>query len=264
MKSLFVKEWREHWLLAVFAAILMALMFFGTLAFQRASSGIQPSSWSDFSNTAVSDTAVSELYFVWLLSAALCGSYMVAPEVGNGTLQFLSALPISRKAVWWTKLASALAVHALSMAAAVCAYLASYIIAMQLNVQSYEPFPDKQVISTILAITLPVFAVATVATMLLDRVISALMATVCFSILGFMGVNMVDQLTEWNSGTFNYCAWTLCSLWVLSCLDSSCRIFVRGETLKTPKRYVLIFHNCSIDVVVILASLVVAYYWIVN
>jgi hypothetical protein len=97
MKLLFWKEWREHRMLP-----LMALMIY--IAMQ-----IVIGLFSQFiSHTPVDfGSTYGSLFFVWLIFWIAAGSGTFAQEVGSGSLEFLSVMPVDRHRLWWVKTSSA-------------------------------------------------------------------------------------------------------------------------------------------------------------
>ncbi|HET6385148.1 MAG TPA: hypothetical protein VFJ58_17285, partial [Armatimonadota bacterium] len=100
MKRLFWKEWRENWLVVVCMPLLLALCMIGyrRYAGTRVLSSLEPA-W---------------LFGIWLLSAIVTGAGLFAREIGNETLGFLLAQPVSRRRLWAIKSTAGLGVSAVT------------------------------------------------------------------------------------------------------------------------------------------------------
>ena len=97
MKLLYWKEWRELRTLPVVAALTyIAFMLVAATISTLTHSNVQ---WSNVS---------ALLILTWFIFAFSSGAGTISQEVGNGTLDFVSVMPISRMRFWWIKISSAL------------------------------------------------------------------------------------------------------------------------------------------------------------
>ncbi|MDQ2687768.1 MAG: hypothetical protein M3Y28_07880, partial [Armatimonadota bacterium] len=86
MKQLFWKEWRELRLLPLGAALTVAVGLSAAKVYSHANH-------DPFSVPF----ATALLIGVWLLFSVLAGAGLFSQEIGTGTLQFLSSLPVPRR-----------------------------------------------------------------------------------------------------------------------------------------------------------------------
>ena len=99
MKRLFWKELRENRMIPIWVAILLGLM----MAAVRMMADLN------------SDITVWYLYVSWSLAGVFTAAGAISREVGSGTLTFLLAQPVSRRAIWWVKWLSGLGILAASV-----------------------------------------------------------------------------------------------------------------------------------------------------
>jgi ABC-type transport system involved in multi-copper enzyme maturation permease subunit len=199
------------------------------------------------------------LYAVWVIMATLCGSSMVSPEVGSASLQFLSSLPLSRNRLWWTKLLAQFTLHVISLFVTLCAsdLVAQIIFGLQ------APFGDSSRTMTAIAaaISIPVFCVAALMTVFTDRTITTFFISAIVSIifgsiiLGFMSLLMPAHY--WVIGV-------LLAVLSVSILGISHELFVRGETMRTAKRFAVLREISLFDILPIVLALVLAYIWLMH
>jgi len=99
-------------------------------------------------------------------------------------------------------------------------------------------------------------------TMLVDRTINALVATVIASALVGTAIMGLARLLQFQINGIDYAVWGLVVLTIPICLSMSYRTFMRGETLKTSNRFKVAIPGLVVDIAIILAALVVAVIWI--
>jgi ABC-type transport system involved in multi-copper enzyme maturation permease subunit len=261
MKPLIWKEWRENRLIIFWAILLTALFITVPVVGTKIEHG-NPISAEDF---------LQITQFVWLVAALLCGSTIIAPEIGAGSLQFLSSLPVSRAKVWLTKIGVGLVIMAASLAGSMLFLLAFSAIGPSHHWVTDGSIFSGSHITNILetfGCCLPLFAVGVVLSMLTDRTISALMASIVVSaVLYLLIVWLVTQIlmviNGGNDVTFDF-GYQLNSLIgaialaALGLFGLSYRLFVDGETLKTGKRYVVL-RSYVLPPVVIIGALCISW-----
>ena len=97
-------------LLPVLALATYIALFLAEASYDRFSSG----SWQS------SPEVMNPLIATWLIFWTVAGSTAFSSEIGSGTLQFMSVIPVSRRRIWWVKLSvalcSAVAVFAVTVA----------------------------------------------------------------------------------------------------------------------------------------------------
>jgi hypothetical protein len=242
MKELVWKELRENRMIIAFAAML-TFVFFLVPALAVITHQSTPIDLQVF---------VMVTLVVWVASALLCGSSIVAQEIGSGSLQMLSSMPISRKDIWWTKIGAGMLImvgcivaSTLTMTSLCSVGTLLEIVAPGMSTIDWIPGNDNTF--GVLAATIPAFAVGAVVTMLADRTISAFMAASVVGVLLYLGIlSVVTELLYLFNGystvTFDqgYQLDTLIGMVVfvtVALLTMSYKLFTCGETLKTAKRY---------------------------
>ena len=98
MKQLFWKERYEMRWLPPGAALAVAAVLIGIKAFTQYHG----------ERFLAFDEIVPVIFGAWLLFGVLAGAGLFSQEIGTGTLQFLSSLPVPRRTVWWVKVGTAL------------------------------------------------------------------------------------------------------------------------------------------------------------
>ncbi len=267
LNLLYWKEWREQRSIVAAAPVLTfaLLTVYGVLVRSHAfGPGIAVVSGG---------VAGGLLGLAWLLSAALCGTSIMAPEINTGTLRFLSMLPLSRARIWRDKIAISVAAMVLCIAAATLAYLLFCAVAGVGNAFG-APMAEMIGNGSLLFVCVLVFAVACYLTMLLENPIAALLATIIVSLAavvltdlmaGEIGI-FVPALE--NGGDYGQnlflCLFALLFFWL------SYRTFQLGETLKTSARFRLLIawprwvRVTLVNGGIIAAALIGAYFWIVG
>jgi len=260
MNTFYWKEWRENWQGVVWApAVVLVLLAMGA---------VYNVDLSDQQRIRMVDIGTAELflYAIWILSAILCSASVVAPEIGSGSLQFLSSLPISRHRIWWTKLLVGFVSMQLCIVTSTLTFLLVCAVAIH-----YRAFtcPMTGVLGDLgkdgwipILFTLPLFSMGLLMTMLVDRTINALVATVIASALVGTAIMGLARLLQFQINGIDYAVWGLVVLTIPICLSMSYRTFMRGETLKTSNRFKVAIPGLVVDIAIILAALVVAVIWI--
>ncbi len=259
---IFWKEWRENRLIAVWAAAITLGLLIGLSVVMLHSDYFGEVRRIDIS---VLDGAT---LLVWIGAAIVCGSSMFAPEIGSGSLMFLSALPISRREIWWTKIASGVLMLILCMLASAATYLAIGALEHTFGVYSRSESESLQMFVLTFPIYfafcgLPLFAVGSVVTMLTDRTISALMACLLASIAIATGMYALAGWLDIKSEQIDYGLLGLAALSIPILLSMSYSVFTRGETLKTSKRFKALIPPFFVPILVIGAALIISYLIIV-
>ena len=102
-RALLWKEWREQRPIVITGLALSALMPFFLIA--GASTMKREIDFNALATTMPLFLATA----VWPLLAAACGAATISSEIGDGTIGFLLSRPTSRRRIWFTKVAMALA-----------------------------------------------------------------------------------------------------------------------------------------------------------
>jgi ABC-type transport system involved in multi-copper enzyme maturation permease subunit len=264
MKSICWKEWRESRAVIPFSVILMAVLFVGAISLERYSLAqqerqLQLVSWDTFEGIVL---------VFWCIPAALCSASMVSNEIGSGTLQFLSSIPISRNRIWWAKLATGLAVLTLSAIASAAIFAAMYQAAFVLGFlrDSFAIAINDLSVPTIVGIlvALGIFAVGTLATVITERMITTLVTVVVLTVCCGLAVLVLSNV--FGRGTTLASLVQICLFVVAGfvCLTFSNRIFVKGESLKWPQRFSAVWNSRILEFLAVIAALVISYLWIIR
>lgn len=111
MKTLIWKELREQRFIPI---------AFGVLVIAVIGAWHSVSQWMSFHEGTASLTAADTawvLYGAWCLAGLLAAAGAIAPEIGKGTLEFLTTLPTGRPRIWRAKVAAGSIVTVLSIVA---------------------------------------------------------------------------------------------------------------------------------------------------
>jgi len=237
MKALVWKEWRENRLLIVWAIALMLVVLFGDVTYDLLSHSIRIEAQELQAMTV----------FVWFVSALLCGSSMLSPEIGSGSLQFLSILPVSRARIWCTKLASGLCLLAACLLAS---WLATMVFCGIAELTGFVTPSGNEPIGAWLGyygFTLPLFVTGFLVGTLIDRTISALMASMVVVALLTEAITLAEtfvvglfQGPVGGSEPWAQIFITIVALVTVALAAISYKIFTQGETLRTSKRFVIL------------------------
>ena len=235
MMLLFWKEWREMRLLPVLALATYIALFLAEASCDRFSTGEWQSS-PEFMNPLIA---------TWLIFWTVAGSTAFSSEIGSGSLQFMSVIPVSRRRIWWVKLSvaffSAVAVFAVTIAFVQMLYLywpgSSIAHAGRLNNSVWpmnlywallvsgsllvclssgfcaSPFFDQPIVSTVVA---------------------AIGGVIYFA---FSTLYNIGRIYHYHGNFYYLGALIVTALLIMPPLVTSYQTFVRGESLKSIKRY---------------------------
>jgi hypothetical protein len=253
--GLFWKEFSEGKSVLLWTACLLIAFFVGSFM-------LQAITLVDGERLLVSaDTEIMVLFGVWVISAALSSSSMISPEIGGTNLQFLSSLPLSRKRIWWTKLLCMLAIHSAALAVSGLLFLALFTLTDRLDFITWDIQLNSvpQLCLNAALLTLPVFVVGGLMTVLVDRTISAFFLTLVVSIALAAFLLGLDSTL---SVVHEWLIFPLAGIISLICLSASYELFVHGETLRTGKRLIILRDIFLTGVLPILIALIIAYCWL--
>lgn len=248
MTQLFWKEWRELRMLPVGACLCVALVIFGMAAFRK--------SVGDHSSITTEDTA-GWLFAIWLLCGALAGAGTLASEVGAGTLQFLTSLPPSRGQVWWVKASTALGMMLLSIACSLVAWLLLHLVFFR---HGFSPapwlkpemfLPDMLLYPAMGAFgALGCLAVAITVSPLFDRSLSASVAAIltCAALLVTVP-NLVSAHINYQHHNSDTCMLVVLALSIPLFAAISYQTWTRGESLRTPRRFIVAAQTGAIGLI---------------
>lgn len=235
MRQLFWKEWYELRFLPLGAALTVFVLLAGIKAYTHLYHEPYPTS----------DLLFPCLAVIWLLFAALAGAGTISQEIGTGTLQFLSSLPISRRTLWWVKAGAAFGMLLLSLlsSAAVWAILCALWCPTALHpvrihmASQQDAFSLLLGIGMALALLLSVYAVALAVSPLFDRALSAFVASILVCIA--VGALFVTVAFYNNVPRSDYPFFTLIVLSIPAFAMTSYQTFTRGESLRSARRFVV-------------------------
>ena len=253
MKALVWKEWREARMTIVLTAMLtVALGLAGMMMLHL-----------QYPTMAIrSDQLGGIAIVVWCVSGLLCGAAMISPEVGSGSLQFLSVLPITRDRIWLAKVGVHATVVAMSVVATVIVLRLFILAAARANLISptgsyqFGVFPQffdltifggdswgvskYPLVPQYFGLPLLLFAIAASISPMFDRTISALMASAITGVVVLSScAESNDLIHKYASGNERALQWVLLLAAASLFLAASKYVFVRGETLLTAKRMML-------------------------
>jgi hypothetical protein len=177
---------------------------------------------------------------------------LVAPEIGNASLQMLSALPINRSRLWRTKIGMGLAImSSCILITSLITLLLTWIGPQFHLVSNVRPVDQSEykIISETALSTLFLFSIGAVVTMLTDRTISSLMSGIVISVILYLIAIYVSSQIDlygylyavedhkafwWDPVKLDI--YVMAAITILM-ITASHHIFVHGETLKTAKRF---------------------------
>jgi ABC-type transport system involved in multi-copper enzyme maturation permease subunit len=191
---------------------------------------------------------------------------MVAPEIGNGSLQFLSSLPVSRQRIWRTKFLVGLIAMILGVLAATIMFVIVYAVALHAHAFTT---PLRDIVHSlirdgwpVLLFTPPLFSLGLLMTMLVDRTISAVVGTIVAAAIVATAIIGTARVLNFTYNNVDYGLWAMFALTAPTFLSMSYRTFIRGETLKTSNRFKVAIPGLLIDIAIILGALVISIIWI--
>jgi ABC-type transport system involved in multi-copper enzyme maturation permease subunit len=255
------KEWRENRLLILVCPLLYIV--FVVLGVES-----QP-----MSTPWVMDPAACQflLIFMLLLSAVLTGAAMAAGEIGAGTLGFLTSLPMSRNRIYWTKTGSLLAIHLLSAALTVLAYTGivwtgsiTGVFTHQLGFWSLMA-NNAPMFLLIVGASITIFFAASMISMLTDRPVVAVIVSIITTVI-WLDIIFTVPFTEtgWMHEIYPYGAATCHAAFGLIALYAAYQIFVHGESLRTSKRFHILWRILLLDIGLPVAAIVSAFVWLMH
>jgi hypothetical protein len=224
MRSVFVKEWRQGHMIALFGllmgGLITALWGIFTVAYVR--------NWIDQEN--VNGFCGVMFYLVPLALAVFVGAGLFAAEVERGTMPLLLALPFSRRQVWLGKVAAGLA---LMLSAAVMAIVPGTIATRPAleEVGFWQFLPELALASALFYFGALFWStvLATIASAFLSAIASAIgLAIVAVSLMVFGGRLFGPPLVDIE-------VWALTAIPGL--VAGSYLGFVRGEAFLGKRRW---------------------------
>jgi ABC-type transport system involved in multi-copper enzyme maturation permease subunit len=229
MNALIWKEWRQNRIMIVWSAVLTVALAVADLIGERIKN-----------STAVPDAGelVGLVFAVGSVSAIVCGSLMISPEIGSGSLALLSVLPITRARVWCAKVGFGICLAAACLAATHIAY--ALLLSAALKTGQLVPDAAPPILVSLMSYeSLVVFyAIGVAAGAVFDRTISAFMASLIMSAITFASfVSAAGLLSKYASRYEIVLEQTLMALLICLFFAASYAIFTRGETLRTSKRF---------------------------
>lgn len=262
MKNLLWKEWRENRQSVAWAPLLTAALLAMIAVYNVEFARLVPAQMLDAADS------VWMLYAVWLLSAVLCGSSLMAPEIGAGTLQFLSALPIARRRLWTVKCVSGFAAMALCILASAIAFFAVSYLALPFGILSFwfrDRVPDLITDGVYaLFLTAPIYAMGTLTTMLVDRTVAALGATTVLTLMLGAAIVAVAHFLDFVWAGVDWGLAALTALSIPALLATSYRTFTQGDTLGAPRSLRLAAPALLIDILIIFIAAALAIVFIIS
>ncbi|HET6385956.1 MAG TPA: ABC transporter permease subunit [Armatimonadota bacterium] len=221
MKRLFWKELRENRMIPIWIAMLLGLL---TTA-ARMMADIPP------------DLTVWYLYTAWGLAGVFTAAGAISREVGNGTLAFLLAQPVSRRAVWWAKWLSGIGILIASIIATSLTWAAvqhGLYGPDAFGRQIRQELGDWAVWAALASVTC--YAVAWSLSALLDRAISAAMLALVVCGAMFIPITLITGHYQAvpRDDTANIILFGFACLPAFAC--ASYAAFSRGEAMRNRRR----------------------------
>jgi ABC-type transport system involved in multi-copper enzyme maturation permease subunit len=245
MKALLWKEWRELRsagpLSALFAFLIVILL--AVYDFQYGQHNIRAHGRMDVS-LLLSGIEIM-IPAVPVLGAILIGAGLIAPEVGSGSLSFLTSLPMSRRKIWSSKLLAGICAIVCSLTGAAAGGLVG-IVLLRLVAKvhiGWTELPDHGTVLLYAATLIGGFSVGLMVSALFDRTVGAATAGIFLAVGLFALLAAQYQIALAAGGVNGPKVATLSVGAVLlaitgTLLRGSYRAFTRGETLKTGWRFV--------------------------
>lgn len=189
-------------------------------------------------------TAMCTIFAGWPLMAALCAAGAFANEVEGGTLPFLLSLPVARSKVWWSKFVSGL----LTLLALMAGSLLLNVVLLPLRPETMKvDMLNGETVAALFAGSLTVFAATFFFSALIGRALVAALAGLAFAgamagLCSATNVFLGDMLQDWNVrvGVVRLPDVALIAQFLAVmglCLFSSRITFVRGELLRSSRRF---------------------------
>lgn len=247
MKQLIWKEWHELRWLPLASVLCVVVLTWGSDLFWR---------------TYHHDLRIGDVNFplsiTWGLFSLLTGASLFASEVGSGTLDFLSVLPLSRRRLWCIKISTASAALLLSWltSSLVWAWLVPHLVPAATPAAAWLAFwlPNGGNLSPGL-LFLDMFAVTVAVSAFADRALSVLLVSALVFGATFFGLAMllneylllhmsayteslaVNHVLVPAQHSFDVLEVFSAVLSLLVFASISYWTFTRGETLRSAKRF---------------------------
>ncbi len=260
MNLLYWKEWREQRIVVAAMPLVTFALIIGYAVCKSAGA------LGENRTPALDGGAVAGfLAFTWLMSAALCGAQVMAPEVSSGTLRFLTMLPVTRGRLWRGKVLAGAGATLGCMAGASLVTLAVCALLRQFHQfdddygQLLNGFAGAAGLAAtyLLCLAALVFSIGCYATMLLEKTINVVLVTVVASVVAVALISPANKYVETTLGWYAFVSALF--LWM------SLRTFQLGETLQTSRRFsILRWPRLVGDLLLVAASLLVAFLWIMR
>jgi len=177
MRALFLKEWRQNYLLFLFALIVAGFLPGMYALINQTWVRNWPDQWSLNQSVGVAYVVVQ------FIIALLAGAGVIASETERGTLPVLLGLPLSRGRIWLTKLAAALTLALSGFAVVMGTGL--MVLPQTISQLGWPTIWRDLPVCLALAFFLAFFWSA-----VLNRTISALLAAIVFGLAIFVGAAM--------------------------------------------------------------------------
>jgi ABC-type Fe3+-siderophore transport system permease subunit len=249
MKMLFWKELREQrWTPMMYGILMLVAMLWISMAVRHGDAQSVHSFHTHIGDVAVESTPLQTeivqtlgvLLCLGLPLAGLSATRAVAPEIGRGTLAFLSVLPSGRARIWWAKaavgglitIASVLVMVVLFCGAIFCFY---GVAGLQIAGALMQTIVNNHAAQNYVAIVPFGFAVSLFCSTLFDRTSTAACATVIGgAICGILLLAAANWVTHGHGASLIF--WLLL-LSIPAFLSASYFTFCHGGTLRTPRRF---------------------------
>ena len=203
------------------------------------------------------ESAVQLLFGAIPLSGLLVGSSAISNEVGSGTLSFLSALPVSRARIWWSKIIAGLSTAGMSTAMMIAAF--SICIAClfghkelghAVSVMSVGYDGGWEVWTVIGLAFLIIFALSNLVSLFCDRPMAAAGISLIFGLSGIFSIANIAGIRDPYdlSGVLvgiGYVSFVI--------LTTSLLIFNRGEMLRSRQRFMVALGSFAVAALIPLA-----------
>ncbi|MDQ2730159.1 MAG: ABC transporter permease [Armatimonadota bacterium] len=181
----------------------------------------------------------------WSLAAIFAASSLFSREVGNNTLQFLMALPVSRAKVWSVKALAGFTLMILSIGSTVVAWAAAHFVLFGYGQFSFNGSVGLDnrgwiLFLWVLLVAIACYALSLTISTLLDRALSAAMVSVLALAALAMPIGLVCSVYMFLPGANDNPTDSMCLVATSlapALLLASYWAFTRGESLRTPRRF---------------------------
>jgi ABC-type transport system involved in multi-copper enzyme maturation permease subunit len=197
----------------------------------------------------ISTAGISGLYWMILpWSGLLVSSSLISSEVESGTLSFLSALPVSRARIWWSKLVAQLA--SVGLTAAVITVISFLSVLCLFGQAGFKDFVSMNHLHGVggypempfvLCTFFIVFSLSNLTSTLIDRPLAAAATAFCVGVVGCY-VIIVGSGTTQNPSQDNITGLLfLVGYLSFALLLASYITFKKCPTLRTSRRFLVSF-----------------------